>query len=206
MFGSIHFLGTLKGISCTLNEGLEGSEVKVAKSCPALWDPMDYTVYGILQAEILEWVAFPFSRVSSQHRDQTQVSLIAGGFFTNWATRETPEYWSGKPFPSPGDLPDPGTKPGSPALQADFLSNELSGLSLGMNLLTWCPGASRVHSQVWHEILYLWIHSFFSLLLFFPGARPHRKNGRGAFRSWVRTGGRQVVLRCAVGEGVCTRL
>ena len=95
MFGSIHFLGTLKGISCTLNEGLEGSEVKVAKSCPALWDPMDYTVYGILQAEILEWVAFPFSRVSSQHRDQTQVSLIAGGFFTNWATREAQEYWRG---------------------------------------------------------------------------------------------------------------
>ena len=49
---------------------------------------MDYTVHGILQARILEWVAFPFSRVSSQPRDQTQVSRIAGGFFTNWAKRE----------------------------------------------------------------------------------------------------------------------
>ena len=49
---------------------------------------MDYTVYGILQAKILEWVAFPFSRGSSQARDQTQVSLIAGGFYTSWATRE----------------------------------------------------------------------------------------------------------------------
>ena len=39
---------------------------------------MDYTVYGILQARILEWVAFPFFRGSSQPRDQTQVSRIAG--------------------------------------------------------------------------------------------------------------------------------
>ena len=49
---------------------------------------MDYAVHGILQARILEWVAFPFSRGSSQPRDQTQVSHIAGGFFTIWATRE----------------------------------------------------------------------------------------------------------------------
>ena len=35
------------------------------------------------------------------------------------------EYWSGLPFPSPGDLPDPGIKPGSPALQADSLPTEL---------------------------------------------------------------------------------
>ena len=56
------------------------------------WVPLpsllDYTVHGILQARILEWVAFPFSRGSSQPRDQTQVSLIAGRFFTSWATRE----------------------------------------------------------------------------------------------------------------------
>ena len=46
-------------------------------------DPMDYIVHGILQARILEWVAFPFSRGSAQSRDQTQVSHIAGGFFTS---------------------------------------------------------------------------------------------------------------------------
>ena len=45
-------------------------------------------VHGILQARILEWVAFPFSRGSSQPRDQTQVSCIVGRFFTVWATRE----------------------------------------------------------------------------------------------------------------------
>ena len=52
--------------------------------------PMDYIVHGILQARILEWVAFPFSRGSSQPRDWTQVSHIVGGFFTSWATREAP--------------------------------------------------------------------------------------------------------------------
>ena len=63
-------------------------KVKVAQSCPTLCDPMDYTVHGILQARILEWVAFPFFRGSSQPRDQTQFSRIAGRFFTSWATRE----------------------------------------------------------------------------------------------------------------------
>ena len=56
---------------------------------------MDYTIHGILQARILEWVAFPFSRGPSQARDQTQVSCIAGRFFTIWATREAQEYWIG---------------------------------------------------------------------------------------------------------------
>ena len=43
----------------------EADKVKVIQLCPILCDPMDYTVYGILQARILEWVAFPFSRGSS---------------------------------------------------------------------------------------------------------------------------------------------
>ena len=58
-------------------------KVKVTELCPTLCDPMDYRVHGILQARILEWVAFPFSRRSSQPRDQTQVSRITGGFFTS---------------------------------------------------------------------------------------------------------------------------
>ena len=55
----------------------EKVRVKVAQSCPTLCDPVDYTVHRVLQARILEWVAFPFSRGSSQPRDQTQVSHIA---------------------------------------------------------------------------------------------------------------------------------
>ena len=58
-------------------------KVKVAQSCLTLCNPMDYTVHRILQARIREWVAFPFSRGSSQPRDQTQVTNIAGGFFNS---------------------------------------------------------------------------------------------------------------------------
>ena len=62
--------------------------MKVVQSCPTLCDPMDYTVHGILQARILEWVAFPFSGGSFWPRDRTRVSCIVGGFFTIWTTRE----------------------------------------------------------------------------------------------------------------------
>ena len=49
---------------------------------------MDYTGHGILQARIAEWVAMPSSRGSSQPRIESQVSRIAGGLFSSWATRE----------------------------------------------------------------------------------------------------------------------
>ena len=54
---------------------------------------MDYRVHGILQIRILEWVAIPFSRGSSQPRDRTQISLIAGRFFTSWATISFQKFW-----------------------------------------------------------------------------------------------------------------
>ena len=65
----------------------------VAQSCPTLWDPMDcsppgFSVHGIFQARVLEWVAISFSTGSSQPRDRTWVSCIAGRHFTLWATRE----------------------------------------------------------------------------------------------------------------------
>ena len=54
----------------TLYNNFKWSEkAKIFQSCPTLCDPMNYTVCGILQARILEWVAFPFSRGSSQHSD-----------------------------------------------------------------------------------------------------------------------------------------
>ena len=64
-----------------------------AQWCPTLCDPVDCglpgsSVYGILQAKILEWVAIPFSRWSSLPRDWTWVSCITGRFFTVWAIRE----------------------------------------------------------------------------------------------------------------------
>ena len=115
----------------------------VAQSCLTLCDPMDRgawqsscsppgsSVHGILQARIVEWVAMPSSRGSSQPRDQTQVSHLVGGFFTIWATREAQEYWRGYPTPSPGDLRFPGIELGSPALQVDPLPAELPGKPRG---------------------------------------------------------------------------
>ena len=63
-------------------------KVKATQWCPTPCDPMDYIVHGILQSKILEWVVFPFSRGSSQPRNQNGISCIAGEFFTNWAIRE----------------------------------------------------------------------------------------------------------------------
>ena len=72
------------------------TRAKLLQSCPTLCDPMDCglpgsSVHGILQARTLEWLAISFSRGSSRPRDRTQVSCIAGRFFTLWATREATE-------------------------------------------------------------------------------------------------------------------
>ena len=96
--------------TCLKSESESCSAAAAAKSrqsCPTLCDPIGsvvsnsvtpwgYTVYGILQDRIVEWVAFPFSRGSSQPRDPTQVSCIAGRFFTVRATRGVP---CGQPLP-----------------------------------------------------------------------------------------------------------
>ena len=70
-------------------------KVLVIQTCLTLCSPMDYSppgssIHGILQARILEWVAITLSRRSSWPWDWTQISCIAGGFFTIWATREAP--------------------------------------------------------------------------------------------------------------------
>ena len=124
----------------------------ITQSCPTLCNPCS-SVRGILQARRLEWVAISFSRGSSRLRDWTWVTCIAGRFFTVWAIRKSkwkwkslscvglfatlwtiqsmefsrPDYWSGWSFPSPGDLPNPGIKPRSPALRVDSLPAEPQG-------------------------------------------------------------------------------
>ena len=113
------------------------------------------SVHGILKARILEWVAMP-SWGSSWPRDQTHISYVPGQagslplvppewvqslsrvqlFATPWSiAHQAPlsmgfsrqEYWSGLPFPSPGDLPNPGIEPRPPTLQADVLTSEPPG-------------------------------------------------------------------------------
>ena len=74
---------TGKTIALTIWTFVSKLKGKGTQSHLTLSDPMDYIVHGILQARILEWVAFPFSRGSFQFRDQTQVSHIGGGFFTS---------------------------------------------------------------------------------------------------------------------------
>ena len=85
-------------------------KVKFAQWYPTLCDHMDYTVHGILQARILEWVTFPFSRGSFQPRDRTQVSHIALGNPKN--TR-----WVAYPFSSRSF--QPRNRTWSPALHAE---------------------------------------------------------------------------------------
>ena len=70
------------------------SKSKVTQSCPTLCDPMDYSllgfsVHGIFQARVLEWVAISFFRRSSRPRDWTPVSRIVGRCFTVWALNTT---------------------------------------------------------------------------------------------------------------------
>ena len=110
------------------------------------WSPPGSSVHGILQAGILEWVAITSSRGSSPPRDQTHAPalrvqsrspcccLIAKScltLVTPWTVaHQAPlsmgfprqENWNGWPFPSPGDLSDPGIELLSPVLEGDILS------------------------------------------------------------------------------------
>ena len=68
-------------------------EREVTQSCPTLCDPMDcslpgFSVHGIFQAIVLEWIAISFSKGSSQPRDRTRVSHIIDRRFTVWTTKE----------------------------------------------------------------------------------------------------------------------
>ena len=70
-------------------------KVKVAQLCTTLWDPMDYTVHGILQARIVEWVAYPFSS------DLPNLGIYPG--FPALQEDSLPTQLSGKPSLSNGD-------------------------------------------------------------------------------------------------------
>ena len=90
-----------------------------------LCNRMDYTVHGILQARILEWVTVSFSRGPSKPRDQTQVSHTAGIFFTSWAMEGSPRKleWVAYPFSSVSSWPRNWT--GVSCIAGGFLPAEL---------------------------------------------------------------------------------
>ena len=82
-------------LSVKLNTSFCPPMCLVTQSCPTLCKPMNCSppgssVHGILQARILEWDAFSFSKGSSWPRDLTQVSCTAGRFFIVWATGDIP--------------------------------------------------------------------------------------------------------------------
>ena len=103
-----------------------------------LYDPTDYTVHGILQARTLEWVAFPFFRGSSQPRDQTQVSRIAGRFFTILE-------WVAYPFSSRSSRPRNWT--GVSCIEGRFFIN-------------WAIREALIYRDCIHSINHSFIHSF----------------------------------------------
>ena len=78
--------------------GKKGKVQSQSESCSVVSDSLQsHGLYSPWNSpgQILEWVAFPFSRGSSQPKDWTHVYRIAGRFFTSWATREAQEYWRG---------------------------------------------------------------------------------------------------------------
>ena len=96
---------------------MKKEKVKVTQLCPTLCNTMVYTVHGILQVRILEWAAYPFSGGSSLI-DLGSPALQVDSLLTEL---------SEKLFPPPGDFPNPGIKPRSPALEADSLPAEPQG-------------------------------------------------------------------------------
>ena len=137
----------------------------IVPSTPLLlwWCVDSFTVSYIVRPEYWSGETFLLQGIFP-----TQVSRIAGRFFTSWATREVQEYWSGLPILCPVDLPDPGIEPGSSALQVEFLPMELPGqpfLMVSVNysvpspplLLWWCVDCFTVSYIV-----------FFSLIKIFP--------------------------------------
>ena len=109
-----------------------------SENCSIVSNSCNPRVHGILQARILEWVVIPFPRGSSQPRDQTQVSHVAGRFFTSWATREAQQ----KAWPSLNAMTNS---------HLNEISSKIYANSQGMNLC--CLG------YCWLSLLTL---SFFS--------------------------------------------
>ena len=85
------------------------------------------SIHGIFQARVLEWGATAFSNKDTSESESRSVmsdSLQLHGNSIQSVEFFRPEYWSGCPFPSPGDLPKPGIEYRSPALQTDSLLAE----------------------------------------------------------------------------------
>ena len=153
-------------------ESLPGRKVKVAQYCPTLCNPKDYTVHGILQARILEWVAVPFSRGSSQPRDQTQVSHTAGAYQLSHQGSPWILGWVAFLFSSRSSWPRNWA--GVPGIAGGFFTSwaarEKSSFSPSSWALLWLQDVRA--APAWLPALFNW--SFCSLLLLFFAISPFR--------------------------------
>ena len=93
------------------------------QSCLPLGDPMDRTVHRILQTRILEWVAFPFSRGSSQPRDRTQVSCTAGGILYQLSHKGSPRILECIAYPFSRGSSQPRNQTGVSFITGRFFTN-----------------------------------------------------------------------------------
>ena len=119
--GQITFLSTQSYIQCWC-------EVKVAQLYPTLCNPMDYTVHGILQARILEWIAFPFSRASSQPRED----LNPGRLHCRWilyqlSHKGSPRILEWVAYPFSNGSSRPRNRTGVFCIAGGFFTREVSG-------------------------------------------------------------------------------
>ena len=101
------------------------SEVKVAQSCLTLFNHMDYTLHGILQARILEWVAFLQEILPT--KGSNPGLLHCGWILYQLSCQRSPRILEWIAYPFFRDLPNPGIELRSPALQVDSLPTELWG-------------------------------------------------------------------------------
>ena len=111
------------------------------------------------------------------------------------------EYWSGLPFPSPGDLPDPGMELGSPALQADSLPIELSGkpTNTGVGTLSLLQGTFPTQEWNWGFLHCRWI--LYQLSQGTGGSVPHTREAHAAGLSGRWTRARACPCSLLQGQG-----
>ena len=98
-------------------------KVKVTQSCPTLCDSMEYRVHGILQARILEWVPFPFSRESSQPRDRTQVYLHCRQILYQLSHKGSPRILEGVTYAFSSRFSEPRNRTRVSCIASGFFTN-----------------------------------------------------------------------------------
>ena len=111
-----------------------------------IYSPPGSSVHGILQARILEWVAIPFSRGSSQAGDQTRVSCTTGRFMTVWATGKPICYYFYSKCPSLSSSPTSPSSPGWLLLFFECSAKSSSPLGSLFWILEWGRGSHPVFS------------------------------------------------------------